>query len=57
MTILKNEALMMGRGIVIVTRDIGQELYPLIDDIHILRVIIKLLYSCNKLKLLINILL
>ena len=29
---------MMGRGIVIVMRDVGQELYPFIDDIHILKV-------------------
>lgn len=38
MTILKNESLMMGRGIVIVMRDIISELYPLIDDVHILKV-------------------
>jgi hypothetical protein len=37
MAILKNEALIMGRGVVIVTREIGQEFYPLVDDILLLK--------------------
>lgn len=39
MAILKSEALMMGRGIVIVAREVGQEFYPMIDDLLLMRVV------------------
>lgn len=38
MAIIKNEALMMGRGMVVVTRELGRELYPLVDDVLLMKV-------------------